>query len=100
MEGDIEEESDEQEDVEAVEEVDLHVEADVDVAEGDEQIGVPGEEIHDKPVVNPPVDNEGKGEANTLVEVNQVLLVVLVFLHVYRSLLFRFIFIVVIIVII
>lgn len=90
---DIKEESYKQEDVEAVKEIDLHVEANVNVAEGDERIGVLGQDIHNKPVVNPSVHNEWKGEANALIEVNQVLLVVLLFLLVYRLLMFFTIFI-------
>jgi len=76
--GDHEEETYEQEYVEAVEEVNFHVEANVNVASRYENVGILGNDIHYSPPMYMPVDNKWKGEANTLVELNHVVFWVLI----------------------
>jgi hypothetical protein len=85
---DVKKERNEQKQVEAIEEIDFHVEADIHVAEGNEYIGILGHHVNNGPVINPSINYKWKGEAHALIEVYQVLLIVILSLLVYRLLLF------------
>jgi len=77
LDGNHKEETYEQENVEAVEKIDFHVEANVHVASRYENIGILGNDIKHSPPMNMSVNKEWKSETNTFVELNHIVFRVL-----------------------